>query len=60
MTKTPPRPEQRANKILSSLLWERKFKKKKQLTIVNGGVMNQIDFEKYSTIAKNLTNAKQQ
>lgn len=52
MIKTLPR--QKANLILSYILWNRKFKPHKNIAIVSGGKMTEEDFEKYSNLANQL------
>lgn len=49
-------PRHKAFSILSKILWERRFKKKKDMAIVNGGKMEDSDFEKCKLIIEELKN----
>jgi len=54
MTKTLPR--QKANQILSYILWNRKFKPIKNITVMNGGKMSEEDYQKAIKEVELLTN----
>lgn len=43
-----------AFRVLSCILWERKFKKQLTINVNNGGRMLESEFEKYSEIAKTI------
>lgn len=49
-------PKQKANQMLSYILWNRKFKPVKKVCVLNGGVMSDEDFEKAMTEVNAITN----